>query len=290
MTEATLQILLLLAYLAIGLISVTFPIYALCVTYLKQEQAEYKQERKKRIAKLKQIIDDLNKQLSGEPIDSGRFKKIQAEIKDYRAERWRARLLYLTSTGAVLLPITLLLVALALACAGIYFFYEGNELWVFQLIVGSCVFIGSAVLALYRTILAVEYAALRPARTIEFEVCYATREKTAKVKVDKESKLSIGVGPKEEDVENAIIGIMIPPEITVAGSPEDAFLTLQPEWHTFRGFMLMSVRRPLLFKDIFSGIPFTVVSYKVGTHRIFVEVRAKGVHPYNDELTLEVVE
>jgi hypothetical protein len=53
MTEAVLQILLLLAYLAIGLISVTFPIYAICVTYLKQERWESEKERKQRNEELK---------------------------------------------------------------------------------------------------------------------------------------------------------------------------------------------------------------------------------------------
>ena len=56
MGEAALQILLILAYLAIGLISVTYPIFALCVGYLRQEKSETEKERKKRIETLKAKI------------------------------------------------------------------------------------------------------------------------------------------------------------------------------------------------------------------------------------------
>jgi len=290
MTEATLQILLLLAYLAIGLISVTFPIYALCVTYLKQEQAEYKQERKKRIAYLKQIIDGLNKQLSGEPVDGNRFKKIQAEIKDYKAERWRARLLYLTSTGAVLLPLTFLLVALALSCLGIYSFYEGIEFWVFQSIAGSCVFIGGAVLALCRTILAVEYAALRRARTVDFEVCYKTRETGMKVKVGKEVDLNIGAGAKGEDVENLVTNIFFPQEIQVSETSEQVSVSLQPEWQKHAGFTLVSTMKSYVPENSFDAYIIKVLPKKTGTYKIPVEVKAKGTYMHKAELTLEVVE
>jgi len=290
MTEAPLQILLLLAYLAIGLISVTFPIYALCVTYLKQEQSEYKQERKKRIANLKQTIDNLNKQLSGEPVDSARFKRIQAEIKDYRAERWRARLLYLTSTGAVLLPIAFLLVALALSCLGIYSYYEGIGIWVFQFIAGSCVFIGSAVFALCRTILAVEYAALRRARTVEFDVCYSTREETAEVKVRKKVELDIGFSPIEEDIENVTFHLFFPPEIEVKEGPENSRITVQPDWHEYAGFTMIAFNIDFMPRETYKATGVSVLPKKVGIYRIPVKAKAKGIYEYRTELTLEVVE
>jgi hypothetical protein len=39
-SEAAFQILLILAFLAIGLLSVTFPVYAIAVTYLPREKQQ----------------------------------------------------------------------------------------------------------------------------------------------------------------------------------------------------------------------------------------------------------
>ena len=47
MTEALLQILLILSFLAIGLIAVTFPLYAIAVNFLPQEKLESEKESKK---------------------------------------------------------------------------------------------------------------------------------------------------------------------------------------------------------------------------------------------------
>jgi len=77
MSDAILQVLLLLAYLAIGLISVTFPIYAICVTYLRRELWESFKEQKKGVENLKENISRLMEELSGERKDSERFKEIE---------------------------------------------------------------------------------------------------------------------------------------------------------------------------------------------------------------------
>jgi hypothetical protein len=66
MSDAFLQILLILSYLAIGLLSVTFPIYAISVNYLPQEKWESEKERKKRIEELRAKITQLTTQLQGE--------------------------------------------------------------------------------------------------------------------------------------------------------------------------------------------------------------------------------
>jgi len=59
MSESALQILLILSYLAIGLLSVTFPIYAICVSYLKAEKHEAAQENKNQLSSVNERIASL---------------------------------------------------------------------------------------------------------------------------------------------------------------------------------------------------------------------------------------
>ena len=123
MSDAVLQILLILAYLAIGLVAVTFPIYAICVTYLPQEKWETKKDRQKRIEKLKGHIAELVEELSGEPKDSERFKEIQTRIEQHNSEK--ESLEYLTAKGAVRRPVIFLALALLTAVLGIGFLHLG---------------------------------------------------------------------------------------------------------------------------------------------------------------------
>jgi hypothetical protein len=53
MGDSILQLLLLLGYLSIGLIAITFAVYAISVNYLRQEKSESKKEQKKRLEELK---------------------------------------------------------------------------------------------------------------------------------------------------------------------------------------------------------------------------------------------
>ena len=81
MNDTILQILLILAYLAIGLIAVTFPIYAISVNYLPQEKQESEKERKKRIEKIKNRIANLTKNLSEETKYTERVAQIKEQIE-----------------------------------------------------------------------------------------------------------------------------------------------------------------------------------------------------------------
>ena len=116
MSEAFLQFLLLLGYLIIGLISITFPIYAISVTYLQQELRESEKERKKRVEILKGRLAQLTEELSGEKADSERFKQMEKERKECKTEldKLDLRVGRLRAGGAVGFPVFALCVGLLL--------------------------------------------------------------------------------------------------------------------------------------------------------------------------------
>jgi len=101
MIEVALQILLILAYLAIGLVAVTFAIFALCATYLKEEKRETEIEHKRRLRVLQEKIALLTTSMGVEQ-DVQKLKQIKAEIKSFEGEKKELEidLEYLTAKGS----------------------------------------------------------------------------------------------------------------------------------------------------------------------------------------------
>lgn len=292
MSEAFLQVLLILAYLAIGLISVTFPIYAICAAYLKQEKWESEKERKKRMEKLRVRISKLTAELKGEEPDSEQVTQLKEQIEKYESELEGIELgvRYLTAEGAVRNPIIGLVLALVAAGAGIHFFYEGSQQNVALCGCVSGIISALALLNLYKTISAVEHAALRPARTIEFEICYPSGEKSQKIKRAKKTKLLIGAKP-EGDIDNVEFCIFLPPEVHLEGiSTVEAYNTLQPKKSTHPNHNMIVVEHSFLPAGMFLGIGFEVSSKKSGKYVIPVTVCGKGIYRYKTELILNVIE
>lgn len=98
MDEAILQIQNIIVYLSIGLISVTFPIYAICVTYQRQEKWETEKELKKREELIKNSINKLTQELKSESISSLR-KQLQTRLENYEEDlaNIKERYTYLTA-------------------------------------------------------------------------------------------------------------------------------------------------------------------------------------------------
>ena len=291
MSGAWLQILLILAYLAIGLISVTFPIYAICVVYLPQEEKETIIQRKKRIQRLKTTIENLNRELSGKLKDAKHFEKIRKEISRYESEKksLEERVFYLSVFGAVALPIVLLGGALLASCSGIYLFYEGLEVTTGLFILSSVILSGVALYTIFKTVLAVEIAVLRPARTVEFMVCYKSREKRLEIKLGEETRVSIGVGTIEEAVERFVARIYLPPEIELKKTISRVVTSVQPKGYAYVNHTMIMFERDFIPSRIYYGIDFTVLAKKIGKHKIPVRICAKAIYDYETKLILNVV-
>jgi len=291
MSDAFLQILLLLAYLAIGLISVTFPIYAISVNYLPSEKWESEKEQKKRIDKLRNIIEKLNKELSGEKEEGERFLEIKQQIENYEVEKenLEMRVTYLTAEGAVKNPIIGLIIALFASGAGVYFFYEGNEQSVIVSGIISGTIIALVLLRLYKTISAVEFSALRPARTIEFEVIFASGEKIFEIKQGVETEVKIGACP-EERVEDFQMWIGIPEgvELKEIVTTENVSVLHQPPRATFPAPIVVLAELPTAHKLVFQAVNFTVLAEKTGEYKLPIGIQAKEIHIIQTWLTLKV--
>ena len=292
MSEAYLQILLILAYLAIGLISITFPIYAICVTYLRQEKWESGKEREKRIANLRVKISELTAELNGEKHDSERITRLKEQIGRYESELKGTELGVhcLTAKGAVGKPVSYLALALLTIGVSIYFFNleELRGAVAFGFI--SALLSAMAVSRLYKTIRAVEYAALRPARTIEFNVVYASGKNSEEIKHGKETDLCFGAGTVEETLENFIIYAYLPPEIELMKiKSKRAASTIQPPSCKHPNYTMLSIKEPFFPKHMYRGITVTVKPKKLGKYIIPVQISAKGIYEVEKELILNVV-
>ena len=286
MSEAFLQILQLLAYLAIGLISVTFPIYAISVTFLRQEKRETEKEREKRIEKLKKRISELTSELKVKEDDRKPVTQLKEQIEKLEIELKGTELgvQYLTAKGAVGIPVQYLAIALASAGVGIYSFYESNWLIVLICLAISVVFFTFAVFSLYSTISAVEYAALRPAQTVDFDLMFGGKEKSKRVKVGKGSQLRIHVIP-EDYVENFRMYAIFPPELEIPKGKERPRLRV----YYYPENTQISIERTFVPKDTFVGFRIGVIPKKVGKYIIAVWLYGKGIYEQKKELIVNVV-
>jgi hypothetical protein len=213
-------------------------------------------------------------------------KKSRTIKKELKQARW----VRLTASGAVLLPVTLLVISFGCCLIGIYLFYEGTqaEIYIPFFIGVSVAMSGSAIWSLYSTISAVEYAALRPARTVTFLVTYKTGRMTEEIKVGKQSVLNVGANP-DDDVENFLLELNFPPETEVVNAPEYLAATLQPDWGPYPKYTKLSYEKSFARKKLFHGISFSVISHQIGNYKIPVRLSAKGITDFKAELTLNVV-
>jgi len=292
MTEAFLQVLLIMAYLAIGLLSVTFPIYAISVNYLPQEKWESEKERKKRIENLRTKISELTAKLKGEEQDTKRVEELKEQIEKYESELagTELRSKHLTAQSAVEIPVVTLILALLFAGCGIYHFYEGNEQWVAIFGILSAVFSLGAVHELYKTISAVEYTALRPARTVEFKIHYIEGGVSKKITVGKETEIAIGIVTKDIALEHAEYYVFLPPKIELKKVLSIGTIAyLQAKSSGYPDYLIITKTSDFVHKDTEEFVVFIISAEEAGKYKIPVAVCAKGIYEYDAELIMNVV-
>ena len=292
MSDVVLQVLLILAYLAIGLMAITFPIYTICVTFLPQEKWESKKEREKRIEKLRAKISELTRQLKGEQRDTERVTQLKEQLVRYESELkgTEFRDYYLTARGAVGQPVIYLALALLSVGLGMYFFELETLEGVIAFGFVSSLCSAMAVQRLYKTITAVEYAALRPARTIEFAVDFGEGGKTThKIKRGQIAELTVAAGTLEEDLEHVLFCVYVHPEIEIKDVLTDEASFLQPKGAEFPGYTCVMRTIPYIHKGTHEIAFFSVLPKKVGIYKVPVKVCAKGIYEYHAWLTLNVV-
>ena len=291
MSESIGQVLLqlhqIITSLAIGLTAVIFAVYAISVTYLKEEKWETEKENKKRMDKLKQNIAELNEKLSngGEYYDAVRK---QLENSKSELEGTTMRYYYLTAKGGVRRPLLLLIASLGFSFLVNVIRY-GDMILVNIL---SSIFLGLAFFNLYKTVQAVEYASSRPARTVEFIVnFYEQRNKNKMINAGLESPLKIIVYTIEQEIENLDPRILLPPAIEVVKTDEKWSYEKYQQAGQFAGYTEIYLVRtwPKLVTNRYLMLEIMIKSNKTGRYEIIVTVNAKGIYTYTDKLILDVI-
>jgi hypothetical protein len=225
--------------------------------------------------------------LSGEPEDSNRFEEIDRQIKESKKEQklLKLRTYFLTAHGAVLRPVVILTLALIFACLGIYSFYEQDMGWTIGFAISSALTILTAIVNLYQTISIIEYAALRPARTIEFDVSFGNGKKITQLKRGKESVVRIFASTSEADVNNCVMYVTIPAQIEVATETKTEKITVSKH----PNLSLIADMEGFCPKNWKFGLRGTVVPKKIGRYTVDVSICAEGIYEYKEELILNVV-
>lgn len=286
MNDAVLQVLLILAFLAIGLISITFPIYAISVNFLPQQKWESEKERKKRMDELKAKISELTAQLGGQ--DSDTETKMREQLDKYEAEKkgTELRYQYLTAKGAVGIPVVTLVLALLFAVFGIYGFYKDSREGAISLGVLSAISSVGALYRLYKTISAIEYGALKPERTVEFGIGFGLKnEKRISIQLGNTAKTLLVIETPESDVNNLYILVTFPAELVMgkANPPPSINVTEYEDCTVFRKTV------DYLPKGRGTGFRFSITPKKEGEYTVKVLVCGKGIYEYHEDLKIEVV-
>ena len=208
--------------------------------------------------------------------------KCEAELKGTKL-----RVHCLTARGAVGLPVSYLALSLLMVGVGLYYF--NSEYLVGVVVFGffSVFFSAMAVYRLYKTITAVQYAALRPAGTVDFAYIGFGKpgEETEQVKAKKETSINVLAGTFEYDLENCWMLVQIPSDIEVIGETalENLRVSEYPE------YTVISLRHDFVPKGVAFGVALEVVPKKIGEYTITVVIYAKGIYKVRKKLTLKVV-
>ena len=284
MGENVFQILLLLAYLAIALISITIGVYAISVSYLGRETSRSISRKRRRVTELKENLASLSTRIKNEK----EVGAIEKEIAHYKKEQKQLEggLLWLSVKGAVYAPTTFFSVSLLLSVLGILEVLNPDILLAF-----SSVFIIIGGFCLGKTLKSTERAALEIPKP-KYDVFFGSTElMTKRCKANTRIELypiihNIG----DERSENALVVIFVPKGIKVEDVAEGWKKALGIKKAIPYGDFADSYSQFLdvVNVDAYNGLGgLFVVAKKTGTYKFSVEVKEK-TGKSSHELILEV--
>lgn len=179
------ELYMLVAYLAIGLMSITVPTYAIAVTYLARETSESRKDLRRRRKELADKLEELKKRLE----DDAGVASIAEEIRkcEKEDEHLKNRQLCLSMKGAVALPFVSFLLALLIAAYG---YYSGGDVVILMFLLIS---LSMGVILLMKSLLAIEQAALRPEEVLlpDLKVTFDSGADTMSFKVSEEKSVGL---------------------------------------------------------------------------------------------------
>ena len=282
MSENIFQILLLLSYLDIALISITITVYAISVSYLGRQTSRSISRRKRRVTELRETLAKLTSRIK----DEKEVNVIQNEIAYYKKQRksLERNLLWLSVKGAVLAPTTFFSISLLLCVFGILEVLRPEILLALSPIF---VLIGS--LCLGKTLVATERASLEVPQPT-YDVFFRTSElMTMKCKANTPTEIRFTIhNIGDESAENMLVVGYIPKGIEVkdVGGRWKKPVLFSEEKRKFA--TVWSVEEPGLNIDTyFTTANITIFAKQTGTYKILIIIKDnRGTSTH--ELTLRV--
>lgn len=283
------EILLIQAYFAISLISVTFAIYALCVGYLRKEKLEIDREQEDSLKLGNEKISDLTKKRQG--MTGNKLKEMDIEIKKTKKKLKKLKNQYtpLTAKGAVRNPILYLFASLFFSIFTIFVIDITTSEVIFFLMIISWLLMGVAILNIYGTITRVEDAALRTEYNAGFEVYYTNLEKIDEIRLGTKKKITIRVS-SHLDIENFQLCVFVPPELEVKSHNFDEFFKKLSKDYDHAGYALCRASIPFFKKNKPIGFGLELFSDKAGDHKLLISITGKHIKSYSCKLILNVKE
>jgi hypothetical protein len=217
------QILLLLAYLAIGLMSITIPTYAISVSYLARETLRTIKDMERR-RDLNQKLDELRKRLKQE----SDVNELKQEISRYEEEekQLKERLECLSAKGAVGYPFGSFASSLFFAALGVYDFPNRVDLY----ILASVLLIVYGLHRFGKSVLAIEQAALAPGLPT-FKVGFLSGTSTERYKVGEEKDITFYIINYRRDLaEDLSIMVFFRPEFDLV--KKGIYYTISKQYST----------------------------------------------------------
>ncbi|MGD0177560.1 MAG: hypothetical protein ABSA50_11910 [Candidatus Bathyarchaeia archaeon] len=296
MAQEAVTILQFLAYLAIGLISVTIPTYAISITYLGRETEGTLKELERRRGRFSDKLDELRNRIQHETSTTA-IQALKEEISlfEKEEERLKNRLFFLSAKGAVFFPVVFYIMSLGASLYGIV--YATNE-QVFPTLLGAAfsLFVGLALL--WGTLHGVEEAALRPEDKLlpAFTVTFIDGTTTCSFPADTLQIFQILVRNNGEVMAKCVEALIaFPPDFEVPSvSQPEARLSTQPADRVIhgistRGYDTLWVKLNEIHSTIMKSIPLSDVKIpaRQGAYKIPVLIFSEQTKPSEHVLTIE---
>lgn len=284
-----LQILLLLSYLAIGLMSLSIPTYAISVTYLAPETSKSMEEIERRKKELSGRLKEITKKIEIAPDLSEARREILKELDQYEAEekKLKERSGYLSAKGAVGLPFSAFSIVLISNSIGLCIFPQ----YVQYVILFSIFWMALGICRVAKTLHAIEQAVLKPEERLlpKFRVAFKSGIRTEKINAGETKEVKFLIDNTDNRTFEAILMIVFPPQFKVLRGD---YMTIPQKdaFTSFPDYTAASFSEKVLYPNVVN--PATVklkAPTETKPYKITVIVQPKNADRFQDELTIEVV-
>jgi hypothetical protein len=279
------QVFMMLAYLAIGLISIIVPTYAISVSYLARETAKTFELIEKRREELQEKLEEFKLKLKKSP----ETEDLKKEIKNYeeKIEELKTNLSFLSVRGAVGYPLLFFLVALTFAILGVYSFPTPES----SGMVITIVFMSFGLACVGRTLRGVERAALR-IPSPKFEVGFKSGATIEKFKTGEQREVPFKItNVGEELAENTRLTLLFPPDFNVIKSRDYEIIKQTDAPYSEYNSVDFYVSPPV-YVYVDDSYDFEVsikMPEKTGRYIIPIQIHARNMRKSEHQLTIEVI-